>query len=61
MNIIGRELLTNIESCESTGNVDGLIGYLLVALDKAREVERRINADVEYSPTNETMTGHMGE
>jgi len=61
MNIIGRELLTNIESCESTGNVDGIIGYLLVALDKAREVERRINADVEYSPTNETMTGHMGE
>ena len=51
MNIIGRELLTNIESCESTGNVDGLIGYLLVALDRAREVERRVNTDLEYHPT----------
>jgi len=51
MNIIGRELITQIESCESTGDVDHLIGYLLVALDRAREVERRVNTDLEYHPT----------
>ena len=59
MNIIGHELLTQIEACESTADVDGMIGYLLVALDRARELQRQVDEDLEYHPT--TMTGHMGE
>ena len=51
MNIIGKELIVQIEACESAGDTDGLIGYLLVALDRAREVERRVNTDLEYHPT----------
>ena len=51
MSIIGKELIVQIEACESAGDTDGLIGYLLVALDRAREVERRVNTDLEYHPT----------
>ena len=51
MNIIGKELIVQIEACESTGDIDGMIGYLLVSLDRAREVERRVNTDLEYHPT----------
>ena len=53
MNILGKELLVNIEAAESVGDVGVLIGLLLVALDKAREMERRVNEDLEYSPTGE--------
>ena len=59
MNIIGKSLLTQIEACEATGDVDGMIGYLLVALDRARELQRQVDEDLEYHPT--TMTGHLGE
>ena len=57
MNIIGKALLTQIESCESTGDLDGMIGYLIVALERAKELQRQIDDD-EYLPS---MTGHMGE
>ena len=56
VNIIGKELLTQIEACEAAGDVDGMIGYLLVSLDRARELQRQVNEDIEYHPT--TMTGH---
>ena len=57
MNIIGKALLTQIEACESTGDLDGMIGYLIVALERAKELQRQIDDD-EYLPS---MTGHMGE
>ena len=59
MSIIGKELIVNIEACEATGDVDAMIGYLLVALNRARELQRQVDEDLEYHPT--TMTGHLGE
>ena len=58
-NIIGKALLTQIESCESTGDLDGMIGYLIVALERTKELQRRINE--EDLPTNETFNGNFGE
>jgi len=58
MNIIGKALLTQIEACESTGDLDSMIGYLIVALERAKELQRQIDNDREYLPS---MTGHMGE
>ena len=57
MNIIGKALLTQIEACESTGDLDSMIGYLIVALERAKELQRQIDDD-EYLPS---MTGYMGE
>ena len=57
--ILGKELLVNLEAADSVSDIGALIGFLLYALGKAREMERRINE--EDLPTNETFTGHMGE
>ena len=58
MSILGKELLVNLEAADSVSDIGALIGFLLYALGKAREMERRINE--EDLPT-ETFTGHMGE
>ena len=57
--ILGKELLVNLEAADAAGDVGALIGFLLYALGKAREMERRV--DEEDLPTNETFTGHLGE
>ena len=59
MSILGKELIVNIEAADAAGDIGALIGFLLYALGKAREMERRVNE--EDLPTNETFTGHMGE
>ena len=59
MSIIGKELLVNLEAADAAGDIGALIGFLLYALGKAKEMERRVNE--EDLPTNETFTGHMGE
>ena len=59
MSTLGKELLVNIEAADATGDIGALIGFLLYALGKAKEMERRV--DTEDLPTNETFTGHMGE
>ena len=72
--MIGRELLENILAADAAGDTDAMIGYLLVALEKAKAVQRDheidsrrkaellreiIESDMEYHPT--TFTGHLGE
>ena len=57
--ILGKELIVNIEAADAAGDIGALIGFLLYALGKAKEMERRVNE--EDLPTNETFTGHMGE
>ena len=59
MSILGKELLVNLEAADATGDIGSHICFLLYALGKAREMERRVNE--EDLPTNETFTGHMGE
>ena len=57
--MIGKELIVNIEACEAAGDLDGLIAFLIVALERAQEFKRRV--DEEDLPTNETFTGVIGE
>ena len=57
--ILGKELIVNIEAADATGDIGALIGFLLYALGKAKEMERRV--DEEDLLTNETFTGHLGE
>ena len=57
--ILGKELLVNIEAADSVSDIGALIGFLLYALGKVKEMERRINE--EDLPTAESFTGVIGE
>jgi len=57
--ILGKELLVNIEAADATRDIGALIGFLLYALGKAREMERRVNE--EDLPTAESFNGTIGE
>ena len=57
--ILGKELIVNIEAADATGDIGALIGFLLYALGKAKEMERRVNE--EDIPTAESFTGVIGE
>ena len=59
MSIIGKELLVNLEAADATGDIGALIGFLLYALGKAKEMERRVNE--EDIPTAESFNGVIGE
>ena len=59
MSILGKELLVNLEAADSVSDFGALIGFLLYALGKAREMERRVNE--EDLPTAESFNGTIGE
>ena len=57
--ILGKELIVNIEAADSVADIGALIGFLLYALGKAKEMERRVNE--EDLPTAESFNGVIGE